>query len=180
LSESDHLAQWARRERLQDGSTVLIRPLRPDDAELYPDFLADVTAEDLRLRFFAPVKELSPQLIRKLTDVDFDRVIAFAAFDEASGKLLGVVRLHRDHAGDGGEYAVLVRSNLKGHGLGWALMQRMIEYARAAGMRRIHGEVLSENTFMLQMCAELGFHIEDDPEERGTKRVTLELAAPPA
>jgi acetyltransferase len=92
--------------------------------------------------------------------------------------MLGVVRLHRDEAGTGGEYAVLVRSALKGHGLGWLLMSRMIEYARREGVTDIHGQVLAENTTMLTMCAELGFTIGDDPAEAGLKVVRLDLSWP--
>ena len=66
---------------------------------------------------------------------------------------------------------------MKGHGLGWLLMQRMIEYARAVGLERVHGQVLAENTSMLRMCAELGFGIDDDPSGNGIKRVTLDLGA---
>ena len=90
--------------------------------------------------------------------------------------MLGVVRLHYDPDGKAGEYAVLVRSHLKSQGLGWLLMRRMIEYAQAEGLTRIHGQVLAENTTMLAMCAELGFTVTDDPVERGVKVVTLDLA----
>jgi RimJ/RimL family protein N-acetyltransferase len=103
--------------------------------------------------------------------------MAFIAIDETAGKMLGVVRLHLNDDRTGGEYAVIVRSELKGHGLGWLLMQRMIEYARAIRLKRVHGQVLAENTTMLRMCAELGFHIDDDPSSKSVKVVTLRLDA---
>ena len=103
--------------------------------------------------------------------------MAFIAIDEATGKMLGVVRLHLDEDRQGGEYAVIVRSELKGHGLGWLLMRRMIDYARAIGLGPVHGQVLAENTTMLRMCAELGFGIEDDPTEKGIKVVRLEVGS---
>src|SRR5262249_24803508 len=175
--------EWERHDVLRDGTPVFVRPLKPEDAELYPDFLSEVTSEDLRLRFFAPIRELSPELIGRLTHLDYAQAIAFIALDETTGRMLGVVRLHYDPDGKAGEYAVLVRSHLKGHGLGWLLMHRIIEYAVAEGLARIHGQVLAENSTMLAMCAELGFTISDDPKERGVKVVTLELtktqAAPP-
>jgi acetyltransferase len=87
--------------------------------------------------------------------------------------MLGVIRLHRDADRRSAEYAVTVRSALKGHGLGWLLMQRMIDYARMAGLERVHGQVLADNINMLRMCAEFGFRIEDDAN--GIKRVTLDL-----
>ena len=167
--------EWERHEVLRDGRHVFVRPLKPQDAALYPDFLAEVTAEDLRLRFFAPVREVSPALIEKLTQLDYARAIAFIAIDEASSKMLGVVRLHRDPQGDGGEYAVLVRSAFKGQGLGWLLMSRILDYANAEGLSTIHGQVLSENSTMLAMCQELGFTITDDPSETGVKVATLNL-----
>ena len=160
---------------LPDGTRVLMRPLKPEDATLYPEFIAHVTLEDSRLRFFSAIKELSEERIAQLTHLDYARAMAFISLDEASGKMLGVVRLHLDDSREGGEYAVIVRSELKGHGLGWLLMQRMIEYARALGLKRVHGQVLAENTTMLRICAELGFHIEDDPNQRGIRVVTLEL-----
>ncbi len=169
------LAAFTHHDVLPDGTRALIRPLRPEDAALYPEFLAHVSPDDLRLRFFAAVKELSPQRISELTHLDYARAMALIAIDEAMGRMLGVVRLHLDDDRKGGEYAVIVRSELKGHGLGWLLMQRMIQYARTIGLGRVHGQVLAENTTMLKMCAELGFHIEDDPKEKGIKVVTLVL-----
>jgi len=88
---------------------------------------------------------------------------------------LGVVRLHIDESFEAGEYAVLVRSDLKGHGLGWRLMELIIEYARAAGLRRIEGQVLSENTLMLKMCGELGFEIISEVDDPTVKLVRLNL-----
>jgi RimJ/RimL family protein N-acetyltransferase len=164
---------------LRDGENVLIRPLKPDDAALYPDFLAEVSADDLRLRFFVPMREVSHDLIDKLVHYDPEHAIAFIAISERSGRMLGVVRLHDDPDGDGAEFAILVRSHLKGHGLGWLLMKRMIDYARQKGLKTVHGQVLDENATMLQMCSELGFHVADD-EEPGVKRVMLALGELPA
>jgi acetyltransferase len=175
--------EWEHHAVMRSGLRVFVRPLRPEDQALYPDFLHDVSTDDLRLRFLAPLREVSPELIHRLTHIDYDTAMAFIALDEASGKMLGVVRLHQENDPGDAEYAVLVRSNLKGHGLGWLLMSRIIEYAKAKGLNRIHGEVLAENTTMLAMCAEMGFRITDDPSERGVKRVTLWLKgdhAPPA
>ena len=75
------------------------------------------------------------------------------------------MRLHTNADYDSGEYAILVRSDLKGRGLGWLLMQLLIEYARAEGIRSIEGQVLQENTTMLNMCRELGFEIARDADD---------------
>jgi acetyltransferase len=101
--------------------------------------------------------------------------MAFVAIEEASGRLLGVVRLHDDAGGETGEFAILMRSRLKGKGLGWLMMKHMIAYAREKGLKAVRGQVLNENTSMLTMCAELGFQISDDPDERGIKNVALTL-----
>lgn len=170
------LEALTRHDVLRDGTRVLTRPLKPEDAALYPEFVAHIAPEDSRLRFFSAVRELSEERIHELTHLDYERAMAFIAFDEAKCEMLGVVRLHLDADRRSGEFAVIVRSAFKGHGLGWLLMQRMIDYARMIGLRRMNGQVLAENTTMLRMCAELGFDIEDDPAGKGIKRVALELA----
>ena len=170
----------SRHVTLRDGEKVLIRPLKVEDAALYPDFLAEVTADDLRLRFFAPMREVSHELIDKLIHYDPAIAMAFVAIAEASGKMLGVVRLHDEPGGKEGEFAILLRTRLKGHGLGWLLMKHMIANAKEKGLATVSGQVLAENSTMLQMCGELGFHIADDPLERGVKHVTLPLDEVPA
>src|SRR4051794_30298930 len=175
MATAPNLSEWIRHDVLADGTRVLVRPLRPQDGALYPDFIAQLTVEDTRLRFFAPIRELSEQRIAELTRLDYTRAMAFIAISEATAEMLGVVRLHLDPDRQGGEYAVIVRSAMKGHGLGWLLMRRMIDYAGAIGLKRIYGQVLAENTTMLRMCRDLGFHVGDDSSSRDIKLVTLEL-----
>ena len=167
--------QWERRLRLPDGTAVLTRPVRPEDEPLYVPFLNAVTPEDLRLRFFAPIKDFSHAFIARFTQLDYARAMAFIAIKEATGEMLGVVRLHADANYERGEYAVLVRSDLKGHGLGWLLMQQIIDYARAEGLRMIEGQVLRENTTMIAMCRELGFELGADVREAELVVVRLKL-----
>lgn len=165
---------------LLDGEKVFLRPLRVEDAALYGDFLKDVTHVDLRLRFFAAMRELSPEMIDKLVHYDPAHAMAFIALTEADGRMLGVVRLHDDACGEHGEFAILLRSHLKGHGLGWLMMKHMIAYGKEHGLKSVRGQVLAENSTMLQMCGELGFHANDDPDERGVKLVDLPLDEVPA
>jgi len=164
-----------RHVTLRDGEKVVLRPLTVEDASLYPDFLAEVTPDDLRLRFFAPMRQVDPALIDKLIHYDPKTAMAFIAIDEASGKMLGVVRLHDDADGRTAEFATLLRTRLKGHGLGWLMMKHMIANAKEKGLRTVRGQVLSENVTMLQMCQQLGFYITDDPNEHGVKQVVLPL-----
>jgi acetyltransferase len=169
--------EWERHTALRDGTGIFVRPVRPEDEPLYGPFFAAVTQQDLRLRFFAPVKEFGHAFIARFTQIDYARAMAFIAIEEALGKMLGVVRLHADANYDSGEYAILVRSEMKGHGLGYLLMQMIIEYARAEGLKAIEGQVLSENTAMLAMCRELGFNIAPDPRDPDTHVVRLATAS---
>jgi len=168
-------AEWEHRFALSDGETVFVRPIRPEDEQLYDRFMAQESLEDLRWRFFAPVKELDPGLITRLTHIDYDSAMAFIALEEKSGEMLGVARLHQTEPNVTGEYAVIVRSDLKSHGLGWHLMQTLIDYARRRGLRSIQGRVMHDNTTMLEMCTELGFEVHCDPDEPYVCNVKLAL-----
>jgi RimJ/RimL family protein N-acetyltransferase len=175
--------RWRRHLVLHDGGRIVFRPMSPDDELLLRDLLAHVSTEDLRLRFFDSIKEFSPQFITRLLTIDGVRSMAFVAIDEAGGEMLGVVRIYCDEVRETGEYAILLRSDLKGRGLGWDLMQLIIEYAKAEGLRRLCGQVLCENAAMLKMCRELGFEVRMDADDRGVCDVVLaldrEVAPPP-
>jgi acetyltransferase len=160
-------------ETSRGGERVLIRRARPEDAALYPDFLGGISGEDLRLRFFARVAELSAAELDNLAHLDSKHETGFVALDESTGQMLGLVRLKDELDEETAEFAILVRSRLKGHGLGWLLMRRVIDYAKEKGLRRVYGDVLTENAAMLQMCAELGFHAEDIGS--AMSRVVLDL-----
>jgi acetyltransferase len=168
-------SQWQRHIELKDGWRIYARPIRPEDEPLIHGMLKHVTMQDLRLRFFAPMKEFSHEFIARLTQLDYARAMAFVAFDEATNDLVGVVRIHSDSIYESGEYAILLRSDLKGRGLGWALMQMIIEYAKSEGLKAISGDVLADNTVMLAMCRSLGFEVKSDPEEHDICNVRLTL-----
>jgi RimJ/RimL family protein N-acetyltransferase len=173
---------WRRHLVLHDGGRIVFRPMSPDDELLLRDLLAHVSPQDLRLRFFDSIKEFSPQFIARLLAIDGVRAMAFVAIDETSNEMLGVVRIYCDEVRETGEYAVLLRSDLKGRGLGWDLMQLIIEYAKTEGLSRLCGQVLQENFPMLKMCRELGFEVRMDADDRGVCDVVLVLsreAAPP-
>jgi acetyltransferase len=167
--------EWQRHLVLGDAWRIFVRPIRPDDEFLIRDLLVHVTREDLRLRFFDSIKEFSHQFIAKLTELDYERAMAFVAIDEASNEMLGVVWLYCDTDHESGEYAILLRSDLKGRGLGWTLMQLMIEYAKSERLKQISGQILQENSIMLKMCRELGFNVKTDAGDRGVCDVTLVL-----
>ncbi len=168
-------SQWQRHLEVKDGWRVFVRPIRPEDEPLIHELLRHVTVHDLRLRFFASMKEFTHEFIARLTQLDYARAMAFVALDEVTNEIVGVVRIHSDSIYESGEYAILLRSDLKGRGLGWALMQLIIEYARSEGLKTISGDVLQENTVMLTMCRNLGFEVIADPAEHDICNVKLKL-----
>jgi acetyltransferase len=149
---ADYPKERERHFTLEDRRAVYVRPIRPQDEVLYGPFLAAVTPDDVRFRFLGPVKEFSHALLTYFTHLDYARAMAFIALDAATGEMLGVVRLHATADYDSGEYAILVRSDMKGHGLGWTLMQLIIEYARSEGIRSIKGQVLVRSKPARQAC----------------------------
>ncbi len=171
--------EWEKLIGLQTLGRVLLRPIRPEDEHLYHAFFSKVEPADSRLRFFRPVRGLSHEFLARLTQVDYAREIAFVALTETN-ELLGVARFAADPDYENAEFGVLVRSDLKGRGLGRALMQHLIAYARAEGLRELNGYVLAENTGMLNLAADLGFTsgwADDDPSLR---HVVLQLKSKPA
>ena len=168
-------SQWERHLQIKDGWRIFVRPMRPEDEPTIHEFLKHVTPHDLRLRFFAPMKEFTHEFIARLTQLDYARAMAFIAFDEETNEMVGVVRVHSDSIYETGEYAILLRSDLKGRGLGWALMQLIIEYAKSEGLKAISGDVLQENIVMLDMCRQIGFEVKPDPVEPDICDVRLKL-----
>ena len=159
-------------EEIAGNGHFHLRPVKPEDAPAFVRLTERIDPEDARMRFLSPMHTLPPNLLARLTQIDYDREMAFVLFD-SSNDVAGVSRLAADPDGVRAEFAVLVRSDLKGHGLGRLLMQRLIDYARSRGIGEIFGEVLSENHVMLAFCQELGCTI--TPPEMGIVHVTLKL-----
>ncbi|KFG67166.1 bifunctional acetate--CoA ligase family protein/GNAT family N-acetyltransferase [Microvirga sp. BSC39] len=169
--------EWERTIGLRSGRNAFVRPVRPEDEDEFRRFFEKITPEDLRLRFFAPVRDFSHTFLARLTQLDYARAIAFVAFDGETGEMMGAVRLHADANHETGEYGILLRSDLKGLGLGWELMRLMIEWAKVEGLREVEGQVLRENSTMLDMCRSLGFAIRIDPDDPELRLVTLPIAS---
>ncbi|SDH65871.1 bifunctional acetate--CoA ligase family protein/GNAT family N-acetyltransferase [Roseospirillum parvum] len=160
---------------------VLIRPIRPEDEPNHHEFISRLTDEDIRFRFFGLVHELPHSQMARLTQIDYDREMAFIAEGRrASGgrETLGVVRTVTDSENDSAEFSIVVRSDLKGSGLGQILLKKMIGYCRQRQTRVMVGQVLKENTRMLHFVESLGFRRTRTVDE-GVVEVELDLAAPP-
>jgi acetyltransferase len=167
LSEPERTVPFPREretfDTLRDGTVIALRPLHPDDKPLLHDLAAHMTAEDLRLRFFTPLHSLPDALVDRLLRLDDDRHMALAALHE--GAVLGIARYTADADRRSAEYAIAVRSDWKGRGVGYLLMTRLIEIARRHGIGELVGEVLHENRPMLAMCREFGFSLHADPAD---------------
>lgn len=156
------------------GATYHIRPIKPADVALYPDFLAKISPDDIRLRFLAPRIEFRDEMLKRLTQLDYDRDMAFVALDTSTGDLAGVGRLSSDPDKLRAEFALLVRTDLQGRGIGRQLLGHILDYARSEGISRIEGIVLPENTTMLAMCKAFGFST-SDADQTGQMIATLDL-----
>ncbi|MBI3507480.1 MAG: bifunctional acetate--CoA ligase family protein/GNAT family N-acetyltransferase [Proteobacteria bacterium] len=164
---------------LVDGAgPALLRPIRPEDGPLIETLIDRMDADDRRMRFFAPVKRLSRSQLARLTQIDYDREMAFVCESALLGMgLLGVVRIVADPDRARAEYAIALRSDLKGIGLGRRLMVRILDYAKARGVGEVFGDVLRENHKMLDLCRALGFAIRSSAESPELVHAVLGLAA---
>lgn len=139
-----------------DGERLTVRPIRPADAGALRAMIDACTPDDVRLRFAGTMRKISPEMIARLTQLDYDRQMALVA-EDASGAILGVGRLACDPEGDSAEFALMVRSDRQGHGLGRLLLSAVLDYAEARGLKEVWGEILHENEPMQVLARDLGF-----------------------
>ncbi len=158
-----------------DDLDLLLRPIRPEDEPMHRQFFDALDVEDVRFRFFGMVRDFPHSQMARLTQIDYDREMAFIAVPaDTQDRTLGVVRTVCDPDNINAEFAIVVCSALKGRGMGRALLDKMVDYCRARGTRRLIGEVLSENERMLNLAHSMGFEMQ--PEEDGSVvRVRLNL-----
>jgi acetyltransferase len=164
--------------RLGDGRELMLRPVRPEDEPAFQAAFAKLTPEEIRLRFFAPIKTLGHVQAARFTQIDYDREMALVLAEPGipgKSEVFGVARIAADPDNERAEYAIIVRHDMTGMGLGVLLMRRIIDYARRRGIGEIFGDVLRENTTMLRICHELGFTQTSVPDEPGLIRVVLSL-----
>lgn len=163
---------------LPNGRELWLRPVLPEDEPSLHALVSRASPEDLRRRFFQPIRELSHEIAASLTQIDYNREMALVAVGPGlpgKAEIYGIVNLSADPNNDRAEYSILVDRALMGFRLGNLLMRRMIDYARARGIVEIYGEVLQENKPMLQLNQALGFAIHTDPDDPGLKHVILQL-----
>jgi acetyl-CoA synthetase (ADP-forming)/acetyltransferase len=165
-------------ERLDwGGGQILLRPIRPEDGPQHQQFFSALAPDDIRLRFFSAMRELPPAQLARLTQIDYDRAMAFIATrPDAQGRpeTLGVARAVTDPDNQTAEFAIIVRSDLKGHGLGRILFQKLVDYFRAHGTRAIVGDALAENGGVQKLIRDFGGVVLPHPEA-GMVRLHLPL-----
>jgi acetyltransferase len=158
LAISPYPANLVEHWTLRDGERLIVRPVRPEDAEQHAAFFARLSPQDIRYRFFTAMRELSAEMTARLTQIDYDREMAFIAAREVTGETVGVARLVSENEHEG-EFAVIVQADMKGKGVASHLMRRLIEWARGRGMGAIVGQVLADNAPMLTFVRGLGFTV---------------------
>jgi acetyltransferase len=174
LAISPYPANLVEHLTLRDGERLVVRPVRPEDAEQHGAFFARLSPQDIRYRFFTAMRELSAELTARLTQIDYDREMALIAAREATGETVGVARLVSENEHEG-EFAVIVQADMKGRGVASHLMRRLIDWARGRGMGAIVGQVLADNAPMLAFVRRLGFTVKRMTGEPDVMEVRLAL-----
>lgn len=165
------------------GQSIVLRPIRAEDEEQHLAFLRQMDPEDIRMRVFYRRRSIAHSELARLTQIDYSREMAFVAtrpLPEGGEETLGVVRATTDPDNQSAEFGVLVRSDLKGGGLGRRLMRKLIAHLRARGTQQLVGTVLTENTGMLGLVRSLGFVDQDHPEnpsDTDVRHIVLHLQA---
>ena len=161
---------------LNDGREIVLRPIKPEDEPNHHDFLGRVTPRDLYYRFFRAVTTMSHTTLARFTQIDYDREMAFIAVgrnEEGREETWGVSRAVSDADNVEAEFAIIVRSDLHGRGIGHALMDKLIDYCRRRGIRHLVGQTLRENDSMLRLAKRFGFRT--TPSDEGTVDLELEF-----
>ena len=145
--------------QLPDGTDIVIRPIRPEDAEMEQEFVRNLSKESRYMRFMQALRELTPDMLVRLTQIDYDREVAFLALTKQDGKEveMGVARYDINPDKTSCEFALVIGDAFQNRGLGNVLMQVLIDTARNKGLRYVDGEVLAHNTGMLKLMQRLGF-----------------------
>ncbi len=162
---------------LSGGRTVIIRPIRPEDAQIEQAFVRNLSPESKYFRFMDTLRELTPAMLARFTQIDYGREMAFIAVlrEDGGEREIGVCRYVTNPDAETCEFALVVADEWQRRGLGRRLMGALIDVARARGLKQMFGHVLAQNTPMLTLVELLGFELSADPEDPSTRRVTLQL-----
>ena len=176
--------EWIRHHDAS-GQPIVIRPVRPEDAEAHEAFFARLSPEDVRYRFFSAIRALSAEQIGRLTQVDYEREMALLAVRPTApgalvGETVGVARLVREMDSGEAEFAVVVQGDAKGAGVASALMRQLLDWGRSKGVREVVGQILADNAPMLAFIRRLGFQVKRCKDDADIMEARLALEPPPA
>ncbi|HZH44395.1 MAG TPA: GNAT family N-acetyltransferase [Lysobacter sp.] len=178
MAARERLPPWHELLRLPNGREVLIRPIRPQDAEPLRAAFALLQPEEIRQRFLYALTELTPEMARRLTHLDWRREFALVVAEPlppGEAVVGAVARAAIDDSGQHAEFAILVSHYIAGLGLGRRLMTRLVKWARGQDLATLYGDVLEHNQPMLALAQSLGFARRRLPDAPGLVRVTLDL-----
>lgn len=165
------------REQLADGTDVILRPIRPEDADIEKDFIRRLSSQSKYFRFMQALQELTPEMLVRFTQIDYDLEMALIAVvgEDGGEREIGVARYSTNPDGRSCEFAIVVADEWQHKGVGNRLMARLMEIARARGLEEIEGEVLAANQEMLAMAAKLGFKVTVSDEDPKLKHISRRL-----
>jgi acetyltransferase len=163
---------------LADGTEMLVRPIRPEDARKEQDFVSNLSAQSKYFRFMHGLDKLTPEMLARFTQIDYDRemaLVAIAPGDDARSTFVGVARYVINPDGGSCEFALTVADAWQHRGVGPRLMERLMQVALDRGLDTMVGEVLAQNSRMLRMCKRLGFRASRSPDDAEIIVVTRPL-----
>jgi acetyltransferase len=165
------------RVQLPGGVDLTIRPIRPEDAEIEQAFIRRLSERAKYFRFFQNIDELTPAMLARFTQIDYDREMAFVAVTHVEGKEteIAVARYVTNTDNTSCEFAIVVEDKWQHRGIARRLMERLIECAREYGLRTIEGQVLTENKEMISLAKSLGFTVRHQPDDSSAVRVQKSL-----
>lgn len=166
---------------LDDGRELLLRPIEAADAEPIRNAFSLLSPDEVRMRFLHPIKELTPDLLKRLTQINLQTEFALVAAEPLppGEALIGAVgRVSIEPGTKRGEFAILVSRFLANKGLGRLLMRQLVRWAKLKRLDELYGDVLDENSAMLGLAEGLGFRRELAPDDPGIVRVRLKLRDP--
>jgi len=183
LDRYDHMAihpypsHLVSKLQLHDGTNIVIRPIRPEDAEIEETFIRNLSPQSKYFRFMHAMQELTPDMLVRFTQIDYDREMAFVATMENNGKEaeIGVGRYVSNPDGKSCEIALVVGDEWRGHGIGARILIELMEVAKLRGLKTMEGEVLTDNSGMLRLAKKMGFSIRPLPDDPNTLFITKPL-----
>jgi acetyltransferase len=172
-------AHLVKNIQLSDGTDIVIRPIRPEDAEIEAQFIRGLSSESKYFRFMNSVQELSQEMLVRFTQIDYHNEMALIAVTstESGEEQIGVVRYTTNLDKISCEFALVVSDKWQGRGIAHQLMDNLMEVARGRDLERMEGQVLANNSRMLELVASLGFSIGNDPDDTAIKHVVARLDA---